>query len=170
MSDQKYPSVQVAEIPVTSRHLAAFGATHALEAVVLLVSPNRGIDALQIQETYVLTEQSLGTVNINVTGIRARLAARAIPFAMLRCQLTEEWYRYTYDSCGCEEDHIARLTPSDLERPGIMINWDSERHHTTLVDGSHRLCRRWRDGLKTFEFAYVNREHVEEFVKKVKEP
>lgn len=108
-------------------------------------------------------------MQINVTGIRACLARRAVPFVMLKSKLNEEWYRYTLESCGCEEEHIARLTPSDLERPGIMINWSKEARHTTLIDGSHRLCRRWRDGLKTFEFAFVNREDVEMFITKVEE-
>lgn len=166
MNDQQRPSAQVAEIPLTKRHLRCFAEPHPLEAVAVLLRPD-GVDVLQMQETYTLTEKVLGTVQINVTGIRACLAKCSIPFIMLRCHLNEEWYRYTLESCGCEEDHIARLQPADLERPGIMINWDSERHHTTLVDGGHRLCRRWRDGLKTFEIAYVDREHVEMFIRKV---
>jgi hypothetical protein len=163
------PMVKVDEIPITDHHIACFAARHALEVAVLLVSP-KGVEALDINETYTLTERSLGTVQINVTGIRRRLATRAVPFIMLRCHLNEEWYRYTLVSCNCEEEHIARLTAADLERPGIMVNWDAARHHTTLVDGSHRLCRRWRDGLKTFEFAYVDREHVKQFIHQVEKP
>ena len=155
------PTLEIKWIDVLRRHVQAFGVPHALEGTAYLIS-ELGIESSPIEEIYTLTERSLGTVHINVTTIRRAFAKYSIPFRMLECTLNESWYRYTMESSGVEEDGITRII--DLDIPGIMIAWDEDMSHTTIVDGNHRLCRRWRDGLKTFECAIVPRYLVEEHI------
>lgn len=160
-----YPVLRIDEIETTSNHYAAFRKVHPLEGTAFLIDDDR-VHASPIEETYTLTAKSLGTVHINVTGIKEALAMDRIPFKMFRCHLDQRWYEYTMKSAGVEEEGIERLElGADLDRPGIMIVWTPEYDHTTIVDGNHRLCRRWREGMVTFEFAMVILPYIKHFVR-----
>jgi hypothetical protein len=160
-----YPELLIDRIDIEARHLRAFRYAHPLEGTAYLMSDSGAIIASPVEETYTLTEKSLGTVHINVTGIKSGIYNGVVPFTMYRCHLTERWYQYTRKTAGVEDESIDRLTPEDLTRPGIMVVWQPDMSHTTMVDGNHRLCRRWRDGLTTFEFAMVLRPHIEHLVR-----
>jgi len=160
------PQMRVNRIDTMDEHRSAFElANHPLEGSVVMLSDN-GITVSPIEETYTLTESRLGTVHINITGIKQGLGSGAIPFTMYRAEATQEWHDYTMQSSGVEEEGIARLKPADLKRPAICIVWRQDFSHTTFVDGNHRICRRWRDGLTTFDFAMVIYPDVMPFVRK----
>lgn len=160
-----YPVLRIDKIETTFDHYAAFRKAHPLEGTAFLIGGDEVI-ASPIEETYTLTAKSLGTVHINVTGIKEGLAMNRIPFKMYRCHLDQCWYEYTMETSGVEEAGIERLElGADLERPGIMIVWTPEFDHTTIVDGNHRLCRRWREGMRTFEFAMVILPDIQHFVR-----
>lgn len=56
---------------------------------------------------------------------------------------------------GIEEPRIARLTPQYRDKPIIGIFWEDGLF--MVVDGNHRLLRRWRDGFtdtKAFIFTH----------------
>ena len=159
------PQMRVNSINITDDHFRAFAFVHPLEGTAYLLSSD-GIVSSPIEETYTLTESGLGTVHINITGIKQGLASGVIPFSMYRAEATQEWHDYTVKSSGVEEEGIARLEPLDLERPAICVVWKQDFSHTTFVDGNHRICRRWREGRKTFDFAMVIYPDIIPFVRR----
>lgn len=151
------PQMHTFSIPVLDQHYAAFSHRHPFEinAITGFRPAPRGVfvEGIEVREVFSLDSEAIGAVSIDVTGIKRALASRRIPLEMFEAHLNQEWVDYTMQSNGCEEEGIARLTPADLQRPGILMHWTGQ--HTTLVDGAHRLVRRWREGLTTFQFAYV---------------
>lgn len=167
----EYPALPIHWIPKQKRHQRAFGVKHFLEKKFLtgirITDGKVWLDGIEIREQFILENADLapGPINIDVTGIKAGLFQGTIPFEMTRCTNSQDWHDYIMRSCGCEESHIARLEPKDLERPAIMLAWVPNLAMTSTVDGSHRICRRWRDGLTFFEVAMVHYKDVKQFVK-----
>jgi hypothetical protein len=158
MTENGEPTMQVRSIKTRARHYKAFAHSHPLEfnGIVGVQHVEIGVvvKGMESREIYKLDSPDLkGPVAVDVTGIKRALAARRLPLVIHEAQLNQEWVDYTLRSNGVEEEGIARLKPIDLRRPGILIHWGND--HTTLVDGAHRLVRRWREGMTTFEFAYL---------------
>lgn len=59
-----------------------------------------------------------------------------------------------YDLCmkhrGIEEPKVERLRPADLREPGYGVFF--EEGSFTIVDGHHRLVRRYRAGVRVMDF------------------
>lgn len=165
-----YPALRLNWIRKQKRHQRAFGHRHPMEQKILtgLTMEKTGVVAhgIEITENYTLLNLELCPVpmTINVTRIKEGIFNGAIKFQMARCTNTQAWHDYIFQSCGCEDEHVARLTLEDLKRPAIMIMWDDSMHMTSTIDGSHRICRRWREGFSFFEVAFVAYPDVRQFV------
>lgn len=170
MMQGEYPALPLHWIPKQKRHQRAFGYRHPMEQTFVtgLELDKRGVivKGVEIMETYTLENVDLAPcpIRINVTRIKRGLHDSAIKYEMVRGTLSQDWHDYILKSCGCEEEHIARLTLEDLKRPAIMIAWDPQLHMTSTIDGSHRICRRWREGMSFFETAFVHYEDVKQHV------
>ncbi len=81
--------------------------------------------------------------------------------ARLHQQMKPEFQRITmdigdaeYDLCmkhrGIEEDKVTKLSPADLREPGYAVVF--EDGFFTIVDGHHRLVRRYRGGVRVMDF------------------
>lgn len=88
--------------------------------------------------------------------------------ARLREQMPKEFRRVTmtigapeYDLCmkqrGVEEEKVEKLTPPQLRDPGYAVMF--EEGTFSIVDGHHRLVRRYRGGVRVMDF-FVTQEAV----------
>jgi hypothetical protein len=157
MIEEDLPAMRVSEITVRARHYKAFTHDHPYEfdgvMGVQRIPEGVIVHGIESREVFMLDKSDIGPVHVDVTGLKRALATRLIPLVMYEAQLNQRFVDYTMKSNGCEEAGIARLLPRDLKRPGILIHWAGD--HTTFVDGAHRLVRRWREGMTTFQFARV---------------
>jgi hypothetical protein len=171
MMHGKYPALQLEWIKVLDRHRRVFTHRHPMEKNYLtgVRIDDKGrlwLDGVEIMEMYTLNNEHIASlpIQINVTRIKEGLASGAINFEMVRARHSQEWHDYILKTCGCDEEHIARITPKDLKRPAIMISWDPKMSMTSTIDGSHRICRHWREGHKFFEMAIVKAPDVRQFI------
>ncbi len=51
---------------------------------------------------------------------------------------------------GIEQAHLDRLSPAQLEEPGILIRFPDGK--STVIDGNHRWVRRYQLGERTMRF------------------
>jgi hypothetical protein len=115
------------------------------------------IECLRKREIFSFTSPEMKLdVIFDVRGIKDALAAKKLAFTMFEGELSQEWHDSVIRSNGVEAERVAQLTAEDLERPGIVIGWGgpAQGEHT-LIDGNHRMARRWQLGMKTFRFAVV---------------
>lgn len=142
-------------IPTMGKHYKQFSHKHALEWSKEFRNDEweTKIGSREMFGLYAPTVFGEQRVCIDVTGIKYLLANRKMPFEMYQAQLNATWIDYSYKAGGCEETGIERLQPRDLRRPGIMVMWG--RGNQSMIDGNHRLVRRWREGLTTFDYAMV---------------
>jgi hypothetical protein len=152
----KYPQMKCRMIPTLERHYEAFGYKHPLEMSVVLgaeaVESGLLVHGIEMREIFRM-DHGMGKMSVDVTGLKRALNRRAIPLVMQEATLNKRFVEYTVQSNGCEEEGIARLKPADLERPGILMAYKGAVN--VFVDGAHRMVRRWREGMTTFEFAFV---------------
>lgn len=143
-------------IPTLEKHYKHFSFVHGLE---FHIEKNDGEwhsmlgrrEMFNLHAPTVFGEQR---VSIDVSGIKYALANRKMHFTMHEGLLNQTWADYVFKCGGCEEQGIDRLKPSDLRRPGILVLWDSTGNQT-MIDGNHRLVRRWREKMTTFQYALV---------------
>lgn len=165
-----YPMLRIDVIPTEQRHIDAFRHKHPMEqsfvtGMRLEKDGKLWLDGVEVRETYTLeTAWFPWPIRVDVTGLKRAIASQEIEFEVYQCQHSQEWHDYIAKTCGVEEPHVARLTTEQLERPAIMMMWDRHGTETSTVDGAHRIVRRWRDGLKTFEMVIVQYEHARRFV------
>lgn len=149
---------QVDFVDTTEQHIASFARKRPMENVterLLFQSGNTSLISRHSErEVFSYDSPRLGPFAVDVTGLKEGIAKRAVPFNMYRMTLSEEWVTKTIEHNGCDEAHISRIDPGDLEYPGIalMLAPDGD---VVMIDGNHRLVRRWREGMTTFFFAMV---------------
>lgn len=165
MNQHTQPSIQlgrVESIPTLERHYQQFAFKHPLEHDSETISEDGKFKTrLMRREVFTVEKYELfgGEISIDVTGIKRALVARKLPMRMYRAELNASWVEYVRQYGGCEEDHIAALKAADLRRPGIIVLWVASSN-TTLIDGNHRIVRRWREGLTTFDMAAVSGQEI----------
>lgn len=98
----------------------------------------------------------------NVRGIKDDIVSGEIDSHVIRIKITEEFYRHTLTNGGVEEQHVRSLNSEDLDRiaVGVLMPGDT----LMLIDGNHRLARRYRDGMTDMRVVVVRcsacREHL----------
>jgi hypothetical protein len=71
-------------------------------------------------------------------------------FRRITMDLDEAIYNVCMDHRGIEEPRVVALTPTQLREPGYGVVFDGPSF--TIVDGHHRLVRRWRGGVRVMDF------------------
>lgn len=73
-------------------------------------------------------------------------------------RITMDLEQVTYDLCmqhrGIEEDRVAALKPKSLREPGYGVLFNDNTF--SIVDGHHRLVRRYRGGVRVMDFWVTN--------------
>lgn len=74
-------------------------------------------------------------------------------------RITMDLDEQVYDLCmvhrGVEENKVSALKPSQLREPGYGVLL--EDNSFVMVDGHHRLVRRWRGGVRVMDFFVTNK-------------
>lgn len=78
-------------------------------------------------------------------------------FRRITMTLDEQTYNLCMDHRGIEEDKVTNLRPRDLREPGYAVFFDEGSF--TMIDGHHRLVRRYRGGVRVMDF-YVTDDQV----------
>lgn len=78
-------------------------------------------------------------------------------FRRITMDLDEPVYSLCMNYRGIEEHKVAALKPRSLRHPGYGVMF--EEGTFTIVDGHHRLVRRWRGGVRVMDF-WVSHEDV----------
>jgi hypothetical protein len=78
---------------------------------------------------------------------------KAMPneFRRITMDITEAEYSMCMSHRGIEEPRVNSLRPSELREPGMGVLFDDD-HSFTIVDGHHRLVRRYRGGVRVMDF------------------
>ena len=93
-----------------------------------------------------------GTV-FDVRGIKDDIAKGRIPCSAIRIDMTESWVTHIGTNGGIDESRVSSLEPHMLGRIAVGIMMPSKS--LMIVDGNHRIVRRWRDGLRDVRIAVV---------------
>ena len=125
------------------------------EEVLCKVKDGTIITSREKREVFSFEEPSIGAITFDVRGIKNSILAGRIPAAMYRMEIPEHLYQHVLAYNGVEPERLPKLAAHDLERPGIMVQWPDD-DNATLIDGNHRLCRRFQLGLKGFRFLLVH--------------
>lgn len=65
------------------------------------------------------------------------------------CEFPQEVIDFILKADTVEEQYLAKVDPND-DRPGIVVVWLPGDGHS-LVDGNHRLIRKYREGVTNME-------------------
>lgn len=107
------------------------------------------------RECYTFTAPEIGTLRFDIRGIKdAIVDGRINVQAFKMTPIDPAFYEHVLKNNGVEEPRIAQIGGRDLDRPGIMVMWPDG--HSSLIDGNHRMCKRYRLGLESFRFLMVN--------------
>lgn len=71
-------------------------------------------------------------------------------FRRITMDITEDMYRLCMEHRGIEEPKVEALQGKSLREPGYAVIFDD--NDFTIVDGHHRLVRRWRGGVRQMDF------------------
>jgi len=126
-----------------------------VESIVADVGDGVIIETLDTSEIFKFHADEVGDVTFDVRGIKRAIIANELYFAMHEVELVEDWVEHIRTMGGVEPDRLPSLTAADLKRPGIIVTWP-HNGFSTLIDGNHRLVRRWDKGLRTFRVAIIN--------------
>lgn len=155
------PGLPIRPCTIPAHQIRSLAAAHPLEytRVVSVVSEPGGTRIIQEvkSEVFDLLHTDYGPLRFFISEIRRGIASWSIPFATYSTTLTEEWYDHLMAHNGIEEAGVARLTPSDLRRPSIWLaSLGPTGPGVNVIDGAHRLVRRWRLGLPSCRFILVS--------------
>lgn len=78
-------------------------------------------------------------------------------FKRITMDITDREYGLCMEHRGIEEPKVRALHPRQLREPGYMVMF--EDGSVSMVDGHHRLVRRYRGGVRVMDF-YVTPETI----------
>lgn len=93
-----------------------------------------------------------GILHFNVTLLARIRAAAPEAFRLITIELTPEIYSVCMDHRGIEEPKVEALTPKQLRDPGYAVVFPEGDY--TVVDGHHRIVRRYRGGVRTMDLYF----------------
>lgn len=89
------------------------------------------------------------TLNSAITSQQAML--------LRRIEITQQQYDHTMRNQGIEEPRVSSLTRLQRDVPGIVADFGNGTQ--AMIDGNHRLVRRFRDGLRDMYVFWLS-EHM----------
>lgn len=147
---------------LTDTDRAALGKPHESESRTLT---RHGIWTRD--EAFYFRDKLLGDMMFNIRTMKDAILAGKLPYGVFEYELTKGFYEHLLkDGVQTDPDHIHVLDGEKLEVPAIAIDWcDTEgASNITVIDGNHRLIKRYLQGLPTGRFILVPfpycRDHV----------
>lgn len=147
---------------LTDADRVALGKPHESESRVLT---RHGIWTRD--EAFYFRDKQLGDMMFNIRTMKDAILANRLPYGVFEYELTEGFYNHLLkDGTQTDPVHIHALGEEKLEVPAIAVDWcDTEgASNITVIDGNHRLIKRYLKGLPTGRFILVPfpycRDHV----------
>lgn len=102
-------------------------------------------------ECFMFRDRQLGDMVFNVRRIKdAILSGELRHWALFEVPMTEGFHAHLMkDGVETSEERIYEMDPSWAEIPALGVDWNDGSHNMTIIDGNHRLIRRFRDGQPT---------------------
>jgi len=94
-------------------------------------------------------------LHFNATLLARLRAQMPDEFRRITMDLDERVYRLCTENRGIEEPKIAALRPRDLREPGYGVLFEDGTF--SIIDGHHRLVRRYRGGVRVMDFWVTDR-------------
>lgn len=91
-------------------------------------------------------------LHFNVTLLARIRAAAPEAFRKIEIELTPDIYNVCMDHRGIEEPKVEALTATQLREPGYAVVFPEGDY--TVVDGHHRIVRRYRGGARTMDLYF----------------
>lgn len=134
------------KVPLTASDAIALARPHPLES-----RTPTPLGILRRDECYMFRDRVLGDMIFNIRAIKdAILAGTLRTWAVYEIPLTEGFHEHLMkDGVETSEDHIYNLPTAQLNVPALGVDWNDGSQGMTVIDGNHRLIRRFRDGLPT---------------------
>lgn len=89
-------------------------------------------------------------LHFNATLLARLHKAMPAEFQRITMDIGAAEYNLCMNHRGIEEPKVAALRPADLREPGYAVLF--EEGSFTIVDGHHRLVRRYRGGVRVMDF------------------
>lgn len=106
------------------------------------------------RETFEFSAPETGTIIFDVRGIKDAMIAGELQFQMCEIEVAEMLYQHIVSKNGVDVEAVAKVTDERSRTPGIVLSWGVFGTHT-VIDGNHRLVRRYENGDKRFRCALV---------------
>lgn len=106
-----------------------------------------------LEEVFRWTDAKTGDRWLFLVGrIQAVIDAGHTVDGPITVEILEHQYQHVIERNGVEAERVARLDPSRRDKPVLFADMGDGTH--VLIDGNHRVARRWQDGLRDVE-AYL---------------
>lgn len=112
------------------------------------------VQAAVKSEIYCVQDADLGPLIYFVRQIKDAIVQDRIKYRVGRTKLNEEWYNMVLTKNGVEEDHLKDIPNRLLAVPPIGVM--CLNNGLQIIDGSHRIVKRWRYGNPYMRFIMVH--------------
>jgi hypothetical protein len=103
----------------------------------------------------------------DVTSLRNAIHNGTVRSTIINMPVDQEVYDYLMKKRGVEEDRVKALEPIDLADPAIcllMFRPDIEEWVPLTIDGSHRIARRYLEGVPYCQAYLVEPPHYKDYM------
>jgi hypothetical protein len=104
------------------------------------------LDCGPTDEIFTHVDEDGTTRHFNTSAMMRAVIERKVKPDLATCPLTEGLIRHIEQNHGVEEPNIEQLPDRVLEIPVLLVRFNDTTD--LLVDGNHRVVKRWRKGLK----------------------
>lgn len=98
------------------------------------------------------------TMHVHIQKLVRQIEASPADYPQEDFLVTREQALHLIRHNGIEMDYVQRLSPSDADKPGILLRWSDGKE--TVIDGNHRYVKRWELRRKTMTFWIVTEEQI----------
>jgi hypothetical protein len=109
----------------------------------------RPTDCHPMDQIFNHTDPQGVTRHFNASAMTRAILSRKVAPTLMQFELDEHTAKHIEANHGIEEKHLATIDDKMLESPVIMVHF--EDGSDLIVDGSHRVVKRWRNGLRTVD-------------------
>lgn len=139
-------------VQLTEADRATLGRPHDLE----FVRPTE-IGIWSREEVFLFRDRVYGDMVFNIRTIKDAVLANTIPYALFELPLTQGFHDHLMqDGVETSEDWIHKMDVGKIDTPAIAVDWnDDSNATTTVIDGNHRLIKRFRLGLPSCRIIFT---------------
>jgi hypothetical protein len=109
----------------------------------------RTLDGHPTDEIFTHTDLQGVTRHWNTSAMVRAVFQRKVKPSLVNCPLTEDLIQHIEQNHGVEEPNISQLPDKVLDIPVVLVHFEDGQD--LLVDGNHRVVKRWRKGLRNVD-------------------